>query len=757
MTVVRKSENFEITIDYNPDVNYVAVFNGEKFCKNVTIKNLGSRTFNNLILTIEGFYFPEEAFEIKSIGAKKSVTLDCANVRPSLDRLVLLAEATYSEISLRISNNTREIDEFRIPVNIQAWNYWEANRIKYGEIASFVMPNHEYPVELMAKASRILKEINPKNAMEGYDAQSFEFFIQQIGCIWKAITSENIKYLTQIFNPTEEGQKIMTVDMIKRYRQGNCMDLSILLCSCLERLNVCPLLVFVPGHVMVGIWLNPYEVLDDPVSFDNKGLSKCILDKKKAKMLVIESTLLRYDSSTIEEAIDSALETIKRGKIDYVVDIAAARIAGIKPLPFAFSPIDLTGAQKLEIAGYKTLSSGSPRQEGWERKLLDISLRNPMLNLKPGKNIIWIQDKDFENIIDRFKSNKLTDLIAGGEKEKEERLKNIYRAARSTIEETGANSLFLALGSLVWFDVDDPDPHISPLIFVPATIVRKKAMTYEVRMRDDESIVNVTLLEMLRQMFGIKFHQLDPLPTDESGIPSWQKILTVFEDQIKEINKHQPEDKQWKINQDSHLGIFSFTKFLMWNDIHSHPAVVLNHPVIRGMIENLYDKDTLNKNDETELTEFDDNLMLPVDFDSSQLKAVVEAHKSNSFVLYGPPGTGKSQTISNMIADALYNGKRVLFVAEKKAALDVVQTRLSRIGLAPFCLELHSNKTDKKSFFSQLAESNLEMIGKGEAEKENDRRNYRYCYRNDFLAHLRQERDDVQHHLKNAEQGCDQQ
>ena len=733
MQEVRSSDSFEISIDYNREVNYVSVFNEGNFCKEITVKNLGSRAVNNIILTLDGYYFQESTFEIPTIGAKKSVTIDCSNFKPSLDKLLLLAEAVYSEISVRLGNKVREFDEFKFPVNIQAWNYWEADPGRYEDIASFVMPNHEYVVELIAKGSRLLKETNSKNSMSGYDANSFEDFIEQIGCIWTAITTENIKYLTQIFNGTENGQKIMTADMIKRYRQGNFMELSILLCACLERLNICPLLVFVPGHVMVGVWLNPNEVLDYPVSFNNKILSKNILDKKKPKMLVFESTLLRHNSSSITEAFDSAVETIKKSRIDYVIDITAARYAGIKPLPFAFSPIDLTEAGKLDIAGYKSLSAGSQRQDGWERKLLDISLRNPMLNLKAGKSVLKIQDPDIEKAIDYFKSNKLTDLIEGSEKEKEEKLKKIYREARSALEETGANNLFFTMGSLKWYDIDDDKPHISPLIFVPANIVRKKAMTYEVRMRDDESIVNVTLLEMLRQMFGVKFSELDPLPMDESGVPSWKTIFKAFEDQIKEINLHQDTEKQWVIENDCYIGIFSFTKFLMWNDIHSHPAVILNHPLIRGMIENVYKEDlTLENSEDSEPDEFDENLILPVEFDSSQLRAVYEAHRDKTFVLYGPPGTGKSQTITNMIADALYNGKRVLFVAEKRAALEVVQNRLSKIGLAPFCLELHSNKTDKKSFFAQLSESHVSKLGKSIVSKDDSL----YFERKELLRNL---------------------
>lgn len=110
MAEVRVSDNFEISVDYNREVNYVSVLNGGKFCKSVTVKNLGSRALNNIILTLDGFYFQESTYEIPTIGAKKSVTIDCSNFKPELDKLILLAEAVFTEVSIRINSKTRELD-----------------------------------------------------------------------------------------------------------------------------------------------------------------------------------------------------------------------------------------------------------------------------------------------------------------------------------------------------------------------------------------------------------------------------------------------------------------------------------------------------------------------------------------------------------------------------------------------------------------------------------------------------------------------
>lgn len=374
-----------------------------------------------------------------------------------------------------------------------------------------------------------------------------------------------------------------------------------------------------------------------------------------------------------------------------------------------------------EIKGFINSVSDSARRLGWERKLLDLTLRNSMLNLKPGKTILQIREPEIESIITHIKKNTFNSIIGIEDNEKDnlEQLKNLYRAARLSIEESGANSLFISLGSLKWFDGNDPRKHIAPLLFIPMSISRQKAMTFEVRLRDEESLLNVTLIEMLRQMFGIKFPEFDVLPEREDGLPDWESIFKILNSQIADINRHQKEEFKWEIQTQSYIGIFSFKKFLLWHDIHAYPDTIERHPIIKGFIDKHYDKAKSHPSrEDIELEEHClTNLMLPVDYDSSQLVAVAETHAGRSFVLHGPPGTGKSQTITNMIADAIFCGKRVLFVAEKQAALDVVKSRLDKIGLTPYCLELHSNKTDKRTFITQLENSNIDLLAQGKRKQ----------------------------------------
>lgn len=375
----------------------------------------------------------------------------------------------------------------------------------------------------------------------------------------------------------------------------------------------------------------------------------------------------------------------------------------------------------------------------WERKLLDFSLRNSLLNLSMRRRAIQIMSFDVDKIEDALQDGveyciqpKLSADIKLSEEEKlvsskeqesfremvlEEikkkvlhtyqtetetanTLKNIYRAGRNAIEETGANSLFLTIGTLRWYETPQSDtPRYAPLLLMPVEMVYKKG-NYFVRSRDEDIQFNITLVEFLRQNHEISLNFVNSLPKDEYGVDV-KLIFAAMRDALK-------GKERWEVEEECVLGTFSFSKFLMWNDVHNNREALLSNDVVSSLVENQLTWQPAPVN--TNLSDLDSTMKptdvaLPVAVDSSQLAAVLEGGQGHSFILYGPPGTGKSQTITNLIANALFQGKRVLFVAEKMAALSVVQNRLAKIGLAPFCLELHSNKATKRHVLKQLEDA----------------------------------------------------
>jgi KaiC/GvpD/RAD55 family RecA-like ATPase len=340
----------------------------------------------------------------------------------------------------------------------------------------------------------------------------------------------------------------------------------------------------------------------------------------------------------------------------------------------------------------------------WERKLLDLTLRNNLLNMKVRSNAIPFSYENIAALEDELFDGKEIVL-------EQKELKPIYRSMRTNLEESGANTLFLTLGSLKWQENIGGKEYSAPLLLMPVEMVSLGKNKYAIHRRDEETIFNFTLIEFLKQNFEIEINGLNPLPQDNKGVDV-NLVLHIVTEAIK-------EQKNWRVEEDSVIGIFSFTKYVMWNDIHKHSQAMVSNDLVHSIIEG-----RLLVNDNTpqaDARDMDtrlrpDILAIPVEADSSQLEAIVETDLGRSFVLFGPPGTGKSQTITNLIANAVYHGKRVLFVAQKKAALEVVKSRLEKIGLDPFCLELHSNKMDKKIFLSQLQKSIDVTVNSNEEE-----------------------------------------
>lgn len=350
------------------------------------------------------------------------------------------------------------------------------------------------------------------------------------------------------------------------------------------------------------------------------------------------------------------------------------------------------------------------RVERWKRSLLDLSLRNRLLNAKDGKQFIPLSCDDIGKLEDRLSANvavKVETYLAQTESQK--RLKEIYRAGRLALEESGVNSVYVAVGFLEWKkDAAEEVVYRAPVLLIPVRLERKSISSgYRMVRLDEEARLNTTLVEFLRSEFGLALPALDSLPEDDSGVDV-VKVLSSLQDAVCE--------KGWNVVQEAALGFFSFGKIALWQDIASHMDVMRRNPLVDHLVKGgqIYD-DGIDVFPPEEISRRLDptRLYCPLGADASQLTAVLYSELGKTFVLHGPPGTGKSQTITNIIAHNLALGRGVLFVSEKKAALDVVHKRLRSVGLGPFCLELHSNKSGKAQVLSQFSEA-LSVLSTGE-------------------------------------------
>ncbi len=280
------------------------------------------------------------------------------------------------------------------------------------------------------------------------------------------------------------------------------------------------------------------------------------------------------------------------------------------------------------------------------------------------------------------------------------RLLAIHYAARASIEEQGANTLFLAAGFLRWIDPGHgPEPLRAPLVLVPVELERSNARErFRLRHNGGEIEPNLSLLEKLRA----EIREILPDPPEPT-----EGDLTRYFEAIASLVKDQ---EGWSVDASAIVvGFFSFGKFLIYRDLDPEVwperARPMHHRIIKALLRDGY---PIESND-PKISEPDLDRVAPaeqtrhvLDADATQALALWDIARGRDLVIQGPPGTGKSQTITNVIASAVASGKTVLFVAEKLAALEVVKRRLDASGIGDACLELHSHRTGKRTLLDEL-------------------------------------------------------
>ena len=282
----------------------------------------------------------------------------------------------------------------------------------------------------------------------------------------------------------------------------------------------------------------------------------------------------------------------------------------------------------------------------------------------------------------------------------EKRLLKLYRDSKTAEEEQGANFLFLALGFLRWYEDRKSDVmREAPLVLLPVQLTRlQRGFTFNLTARPDDVTTNLPLQQRLKADFGIVLPEIDD---SEEWTPG---------DYFDRVAAAIRPKERWSIDQDGiQLGFFSFAKALMFRDLveENWPVGGLTgNQLMRGLLDTdcEVENSPLRFGPMDRLDEHLDprDLIHVVEADASQAKVIEEVRSGRNLVVQGPPGTGKSQTITNIIAAAAHDGKTVLFMAEKMAALKVVYDRLVKVGLRELCLELHSRTANKKAFYEEL-------------------------------------------------------
>ena len=755
--------NCRIHCEIAAKLNFAAHQSAFPVLRELRVENLhADQRLDDLTLTLRANppFIQEKTWPVDRIPPQKSVSIEERDLQVDGEFLRTLTESVRGNVIFRVEKAGTLLAELPKPLELLAFNEWGGAEYMPELLAAFSMPNDPAVDRILHKVSEILRQAGENDSIDGYVSRSRQRVWEIASAIYTAICTLRLKYAVPPASFERDGQKIRLPSQLCEGRVATCLDTTMLFASVFEQAGLNPIVALPKGHALVGVWLQPEDL--STIVIDEAETLRKRADLKE--LVLVETTCVTsHPAPSFSTAIKQANATVlPEADATFVaaVDVRRARSHRITPLGLqSRQPMPNPGhppprvEQGLEQAPpLPDFDSPTPEEDApqtaegrlkrWKLKLLDLTNRNPLLNHRATKTSLQIICPDPGLLEDKLAAGTRIQIkvvprpsaqqelyrsrtgevigeeYARAELEKtqpavlvdlpaEELSKHaiaIYRKTQTALQEGGSNTLYLAIGFLLWKrNPKDEHPFRAPLILLPVAL-EWKSVRSGIRMvaHDDEPRFNTTLLEMLHRDYRIHISGLDEeLPTDDSGID----VVKIWDTVRKEV-KVAPG---FEVVEDVVLGHFSFAKYLMWKDLVDRTDKLRKNSIVQHLLdtprERYPSEISFVKPSQLDSKYKPSDLLTPLPADSSQMAAIATADRGKDFVIIGPPGTGKSQTIANLIAHLLGTGKTVLFVSEKMAALEVVYRRLKDNELDRFCLELHSNKAQKSAVLKHLGKA----------------------------------------------------
>ncbi len=634
---------------------------------------------------------------------------------------------------------------------------------RIGILSSFVTPEDDEVKKVARDASNILMNLYGRNDFAGYQYHDPNKVKEEAHAVYQALQALNIRYSEPPSSFEKTFQKVRLPYQVIKEKVGTCLDVSLLYCSVIESIGLNPILNIVKGHAFASVMLDD-EHLPHNVE-DNLTLLSNAVSEGINEILVLNPTDVTISSAPVpfENSINNGKNYLINYKGLIAIDISSSHRGETLPIPTPHElsdgtySIDTSILEKeysdtiekidLEHRGIVMAQEDyrpKDKFEYWEEKLLDLNLKNKLINLNFPKNGVEFIVPDSVRFIEFLSVNEKVSIDCSMKSfsQKTEKgpfiftktefgdlseaaykrgvilgyseldrgndyLKSLSRKATTALEESGCNPLFLTLGIIRWFDNEKAAKNNSGSMFAPLFLLpirmpkRKTGLYYSFEYSIEDLQLNTTLFQYFQHNCGLDITDIstENLPKNSAGIVDVRKIFNTIKKRIEAKDN-------WTLIEDvSTISIFSFAHFTMWTDLKTRREQLLNNPVVKSLylgVKSWDDRQDLVSCDEMDEKIIPTSLAIPLSADSSQIKAISDSLNGESFILDGPPGTGKSQTIANMIVNFMNHGKTVLFVAEKEVALDVVKKRLDSLGLGEFTLELSSANTSKSQILAKL-------------------------------------------------------
>lgn len=489
-----------VNIEYIPAISYVLARNGKKCIQRVEVVNDSEEDWQKVVLTLAGDHVAgcERTFDVLPAG--QSVEITDLDLQLQLESLRHLSESVETTFTLTLTVDGEEMEVQDHVLRILTANEWPGVGISPELIAAFVTPNAPELQPVLVSAARKLEELTGDAALDEYQQQKPNRVRAQCAAIFQAIRDLGIVYAAPPASFEEKGQRVRLAQQVLKEKLGTCLDLTVLLASALEAAGLHPLVVIKKGHAFVGCWLidNYYQ---QTTSDDAAFLSKAMSDGVNEMVLLESIDLTSSADVSFEDAVANAERyvTAEADSIVCFVDVYCCRVNHILPLPTEGETAETKGVGHGDTTSWvrqqQTIEEevqAQPkvltRTQIWERKLLDFSLRNNLLNMRIGQKVIpfvsyhidtlenQLQDgadielvgkpagvstqpngwgiydsisykKDLGELADAsLRRKRLVSYLDDEALELSQR--RLFRESRTALEENGANTLFLVLGLL---------------------------------------------------------------------------------------------------------------------------------------------------------------------------------------------------------------------------------------------------------------------------------------------------------------------
>ncbi len=751
--VLNVGEKAKIQIHCNRFYSFALSQTRYRLISDIVLTNLSEEPIKDakLLISSDPSYVEFSEVQVALINPKQPVAITEFDLKPHLEELLGLSEKVAGTLTVKLVAGEETLVSLTTEVDYFSYNTWLENALS-GSSALFLTPNDVAIQNTLALVGKELQKLCGDPSILDYQARDKDKVVQQLKALYNVLHEQGIAYITSPASYELVGQKLRLPHEVLTHKQGTCIDLALLFATCVEAMGLHPFLTLVEGHAFAGVFLE--EDGSFPLlAYNDASMALTMSNEEENAILFLECTCFTAGkAAAFEEAALSGRNKVLESLADpyfEMIDIQRARAYGFLPLPINYGDLDravvdyeVVEQNKVRLArkdysykgGKVALSEAVlSKFDVWEKRLLDLSKRNQLISYKVAGHGLQLyfydmgalyrafvknngnyhlgllpiesdssfelplaSEAQYEQINADFAKKNLQLLLRN--KNQATSLRFFERERKKSFEETGSNVFYLALGFIRYFETSKSTaPLFAPIVLMPVDLVKQSKDSYCIKGREEPPFLNISIFEFFHQEYGVNCDDLLTQINFEEEDLDIDSLLNTVEEKVRKL-------KRTSIVRTACLNIFNFSKAVMWADVKYRKEELAKNRIIHSIIAGNYACSELEKIGEGIDDESSNpmDLALPLPADSSQIIAANDCALGKNFILQGPPGTGKSQTITNMIVNAIYQGKTVLFIAEKMAALEVVQKRLNSLSLGKFALEAHSAKADKSSLMSQF-------------------------------------------------------